>query len=105
MHFADKGYYAIKNNKELRQTFFKTNSAKHIKTIQKVYWDIEQACDPSKSQSYAFTCGGDKCYKGHMAYIFASQHTVYLCPPFFQEDADERGHTLIHELSHINTSR
>ncbi|KAI6343576.1 hypothetical protein MCOR25_011126, partial [Pyricularia grisea] len=97
-----KSYYAIKDNQDLRQTFFKTDSQTDIEMIQKVYWDIEQACDPSKSHSYVFKCGGSKCRDRWKAYTFPHDDTVYICPYFFEKDADERGHVLIHELSHIN---
>lgn len=73
--------------------------------IQKVYSDIEQACDPSKSPDYVFNCGGDECPKGHMAYAKPDGQTVYLCPIFWEYGVKERGHTLIHELTHLKTSK
>ncbi|QBZ61638.1 hypothetical protein PoMZ_08592, partial [Pyricularia oryzae] len=105
LYFAASGYHAIKDDENLRQTFFKTNSKKHIKMIQKVYSDIEQACDPSKSPDYVFNCGGDECPNGHMAYAKPDGQTVYLCPPFWEYGVKERGHTLIHELTHLKTIR
>ncbi|KAI6500986.1 hypothetical protein MCOR03_006963 [Pyricularia oryzae] len=55
LYFAASGYHAIKDDENLRQTFFKTN--------------------------------------------------IYLCPKFWEYGVKERGHTLIHELTHLKTIR
>ncbi|QBZ53338.1 hypothetical protein PoMZ_09016, partial [Pyricularia oryzae] len=110
--WANKAYFAVKEDGSLRRRYFGTNSAKHIESIQQTFDAIENACDLTKD-NIPFRCERSAKECEHRptailsAYVIPGKDRVYLCPDFFDldlTDVDYNARTLIQELSHLDSS-
>ncbi|KAI7918205.1 hypothetical protein M0657_007698 [Pyricularia oryzae] len=103
--FARAAIDAIEDNRELRRKYFKTDSSKHIESIQETFRKIERGCD-SSIDNIPFRCEarGANC-NGCNAYTIPKENRVYLCPEFFQYSSTAGGRSIVHELSHLNSSK
>ncbi|TLS25719.1 hypothetical protein PpBr36_07941, partial [Pyricularia pennisetigena] len=103
--YADSAYYAVENKDDLRKKYFKTSSLNHIKDLQDAFWGIEKGCDISRD-NIGIQCEGEgaDCPFGRVAFTIPSENKVYVCPQFFTYSLPSSARTLIHEMSHLDSS-
>ncbi|KAI7908471.1 hypothetical protein M9X92_012168 [Pyricularia oryzae] len=111
--WANKAWFAVRNNGSLRRRYFGTDSDKHIKSIQRSYDAIEDACDltkdniPFRCEHSTSDCTSER-GKPLNAFVYGDENRVYICPGFFDyytNDVNINARTLIHELSHLESIR
>lgn len=111
--WANKAWFAVRNNGSLRRRYFGTDSDKHIKSIQRSYDAIEDACDltkdniPFRCEHSTSDCTSER-GKPLNAFVYGDENRVYICPGFFDyytNDVNINARTLIHELSHLESSK
>ncbi|QBZ57528.1 hypothetical protein PoMZ_02455 [Pyricularia oryzae] len=108
--WANNAWFAVRDNDELRRRYFRTDSHKHIKSVQHSYHLIEEACDitndniPFRCESSTSLCTSRR-GKSLSAFVYDDKDKVYLCPGFFRGELYFNALTLIHELSHLKSIR